>query len=138
MSDSTAPAGLPKHLGIEYGEEGPEVATARLEVGEHLLQPYGVVHGGVHCALAETVCSWATWLAVRDDGRVALGQSNNATFIRPISEGHINARATPRHRGRTTWVWDCELTDDEGRLCALVRMTIAVRPAPAPPDAGAP
>ena len=130
MSEVTPHGGLPKHLGIVLGEEGPEVATATLAVGEHLLQPYGVVHGGVHAALAETVCSRATGLAVHDDGMIAMGQSNHATFLRPISEGHINARATARHRGRTTWVWDCELTDDEGRLCALVRMTVAVRPAP--------
>ena len=116
-------------LGIEYGERGPELATGRVEVGERLLQPYGVVHGGAYAVIAESICSHATWLAVRDDGMLAFGQSNHATFLRPISEGHINARATVRHRGRTTWVWDCELTDDDGRLCALVRMTIAVRPA---------
>jgi 1,4-dihydroxy-2-naphthoyl-CoA hydrolase len=138
MSDAIPVGGLPKHLGIEFGESGPELATASLAVGDHLLQPYGVVHGGVHAALAETVCSRATMLAVQDDGMVAMGQSNHATFVRPVSEGQINARATPRHRGRTTWIWDCEISDDEGRLCALVRMTIAVRPNPAPPDAGAP
>jgi 1,4-dihydroxy-2-naphthoyl-CoA hydrolase len=130
VSDPIPYAGFPKHLGVEYGEDGPEVATATIAVGEHLLQPNGVVHGGVHSSLAETVCSRATYLAVRDDGMIALGQSNNATFIRPISEGHINAAATLRHRGRTTWIWDCELTDDDGRLCALVRMTVAVRPRP--------
>jgi 1,4-dihydroxy-2-naphthoyl-CoA hydrolase len=130
MSDPIPYAGLPKHLGIEFGEEGPELATATVAVAEHLLQPYGLVHGGVHSAIAETVCSRATMLAVADDGMAAMGQSNNATFLRPITEGHINARATVRHRGRTTWVWDCEHTDDDGRLCALVRMTIAVRPRP--------
>ena len=61
---------------------------------------------------------------------VAMGQANQATFIRPIADGHVNATATSRHRGRTTWIWDCELSDDDGRLCALVRMTIAVRPRP--------
>ncbi|MFL5871510.1 MAG: PaaI family thioesterase [Solirubrobacterales bacterium] len=115
-------------LGLEYGESGPEVATGRVAVTEKVLQPYGIVHGGAHAAIAESICSYATWQAVKDDGMVAMGQSNHATFIRPISQGHINARATVRHRGRTTWVWDCELTDDEERICALVRMTIAVRP----------
>jgi 1,4-dihydroxy-2-naphthoyl-CoA hydrolase len=131
MSEAIPHGGLPKHLGIEFGEAEPELATASLAVGEHLLQPYGVVHGGAHAALAETVCSRATMLAVQDEGMVAIGQSNHATFLRPISEGRINARAIARHRGRTTWVWDCEMTDDEGRLCALVRMTVAVRPNPA-------
>jgi uncharacterized protein (TIGR00369 family) len=122
--------GLAAFLGLEYGESGPEVATGRVAVTERVLQPYGMVHGGSHAAIAESICSRATGLAVRDDGMVAMGQANHATFLRPISQGHINARATARHRGRTTWVWDCELTDDDGRLCALVRMTIAVRPQP--------
>ena len=61
---------------------------------------------------------------------VAMGQANDTTFLRPISEGHLNATATPRHRGRTTWVWDVEITDDEGRVCALARVTIAVQAPP--------
>ena len=59
---------------------------------------------------------------------VAMGQSNDTIFLRSIGEGTITATATTRHRGRTTWVWDVEMTDDEGRVCALSRMTIAVRP----------
>jgi len=59
-----------------------------------------------------------------------MAQSNQASFLRPVSSGHVEVEAKVRHRGRTTWVWDCELTDDQGRLCALVRMTIAVRPRP--------
>jgi uncharacterized protein (TIGR00369 family) len=79
--------------------------------------------------MAESICSAATWLAVHQDGMAAMGQSNSATFLRPITEGHVNATATPRHRGRTTWVWDVEITDDDNRLAALIRMTVAVRPA---------
>jgi 1,4-dihydroxy-2-naphthoyl-CoA hydrolase len=130
MEPTESHGGLSKSLGIEYGEAGPEVATGRIAVTDRVLQPHGLVHGGAHSVLAESICSYATGLAVREDGMVAMGQSNHATFLRPISEGHINARATVRHRGRTTWIWDCELTDDDDRLCALVRMTIAVRPAP--------
>jgi uncharacterized protein (TIGR00369 family) len=55
--------------------------------------------------------------------------SNHSTFLRPIGQGTIHAVARRRHRGRTTWVWDVELTDDEERLCAVSRVTIAVRPA---------
>jgi 1,4-dihydroxy-2-naphthoyl-CoA hydrolase len=57
-----------------------------------------------------------------------MGQSNDTTFLRPVTEGHLNAVACPRHRGRTTWVWDVEISDDDERVCALARMTIAVRP----------
>ena len=57
-----------------------------------------------------------------------MGLSNNTSFLRPISEGTIHALATRRHRGRMTWVWDVDITDDEGRLCATSRVTVAVRP----------
>jgi uncharacterized protein (TIGR00369 family) len=113
---------------LEYLEMGPEEVRARLEVRDDVRQPVGLVHGGVFSSMAESMCSAATWLSVRDEGMAAMGQSNSATFIRPITEGHVHATASPRHRGRTTWVWDVEITDDDDRLCALVRMTVAVRP----------
>jgi 1,4-dihydroxy-2-naphthoyl-CoA hydrolase len=115
-------------LGTEFLETGPDRATARIAVRAELLQPHGAVHGGVMASLAESVCSRATWLAVRNEGLVALGQSNEVSFLRPVSDGHLNAVARARHRGRTTWVWDVEISDDEKRVCALARLTIAVRP----------
>jgi len=125
-----ASAHLAELLGIEILDPGPDAARARLEVTPSVCQPFGIVHGGTFAALAETLCSLATYEAVKDDGMLALGQSNQASFLRPISAGSVHAEARPRHRGRTTWVWDTEITDDDGRLCALVRMTVAVRPAP--------
>lgn len=122
---------LDEVLGIEYLGGGPEGARARFEITDAVRQPFGIVHGGAMAAIAESVCSRTTFEAVHDEGMIAMGQSNQASFLRPVTCGHVNVEATARHRGRTTWVWDCELTDDEGRLCALVRMTIAVRPNPA-------
>jgi uncharacterized protein (TIGR00369 family) len=87
-----------------------------------------LVHGGVFASIAESIASFATWLAVRDDGFSAQGLSNQTSFLRPILDGTIHAIARRRHRGRTTWVWEVEISDDAQRLCALVRMTIAVRP----------
>jgi uncharacterized protein (TIGR00369 family) len=124
----TAPSGFAESIGVEWVDLDPDNARARIEVEQRHLQPFGVVHGGVYASLAESLCSAATYGAVRDDGMVALGQSNDTNFLRPISEGHLNAAARTRHRGRTTWLWDVEITDDEDRLCALVRMSIAVRP----------
>ena len=120
--------GLGELIGLEYLDAGPEGVRARLAVTDDVRQPFGLVHGGVFASMAESMCSAATWLGVKDDGMAAMGQSNSATFLRPITEGHVNATARPRHSGRTTWVWDVEITDHEGRLCALVRMTVAVRP----------
>jgi uncharacterized protein (TIGR00369 family) len=119
---------LAELLGIEILDPGPDPARARLAVKPAVCQPFGIVHGGTFAALAETLCSLATYQAVKDDGMLALGQSNQASFMRPISSGSVHAEARPRHRGRTTWVWDTEMTDDDGRLCSLVRMTVAVRP----------
>jgi 1,4-dihydroxy-2-naphthoyl-CoA hydrolase len=124
--------GLGELIGLEYLDAGADEVRARIEVTDGVRQPFGLVHGGVYAAIAESICSAATWAAVHGDGMVAMGQSNSATFLRPITEGHVNAVARPRHRGRTTWVWDVEITDDAGRECALVRMTVAVRPGAGP------
>jgi 1,4-dihydroxy-2-naphthoyl-CoA hydrolase len=120
--------GLGELIGLQYQEVMPEEVRARLEVTDDVRQPFGLVHGGVFASMAESMCSAATWLGVKDDGMAAMGQSNSATFLRPITEGHVHATARRRHRGSTTWVWDVEITDDEERICALVRMTVAVRP----------
>ena len=122
-----APSGFAELIGTEWIDLDPDEARARVAVDNRHKQPYGIVHGGVYATLAESLCSAATHMAVQEDGRVAMGQSNSTTFLRPVTEGHVNAVARSRHRGRTTWVWDVELTDDEERVCALVRMTIAVR-----------
>ena len=123
-----APAGFADEIGVEWLNLDPDDARARIAVAPRHLQPGGVVHGGVYASLAESISSAATYGAVREQGMIALGQANDTTFLRPIGEGHVNATATPRHRGRTTWVWDVEITDDEGRICSLARVTIAVRP----------
>ena len=124
----TAPSGFAEEVGVEWIDLDPDNARARIRIEPRHLQPFGIVHGGVYASLAESLCSAATFGAVRDEGLVAMGQSNDTTFLRPISDGFANATARSRHRGRTTWVWDVDVTDDEGRLCALSRMTIALRP----------
>ena len=117
-------------LGFETLDAGPEAARARVEVTDKLMQPMGIVHGGVYCAIAESIVSQATFMAVYPDGNVAVGQSNHTSFIRPATKGTITAEARRRHRGRTTWIWDVDMLDDDGRLCATSRITMAVRPAP--------
>ena len=122
--------GFSRAIGVEYVDLSPEHAVARLEVTDTVRQPFGIVHGGALATLAESLCSRATYEAVAADGMVAMGQANQTSFIRPIASGRVTCEARARHRGRSTWVWDCDLSDDEGRLCALARLTIAVRPAP--------
>jgi 1,4-dihydroxy-2-naphthoyl-CoA hydrolase len=128
MSESTdLPSGFAENIGVEWLDLDPDSARARIAVEPRHLQPNGVVHGGVYASLAESVTSASTYGAVRDEGMVAFGQANNATFMRPITGGHVNASARTLQRGRSIWIWDVELSDDEGNLCAVVRMTIAVR-----------
>jgi 1,4-dihydroxy-2-naphthoyl-CoA hydrolase len=130
VAQSITPSPFDQLVGTELLEIGPEEARARIKLEDRHTQPHGLAHGGVFATLAESVCSTATAEAVAPDGRIALGLSNTTTFLRPIGRGYVNAHARRRHGGRTTWVWDVEISDDEGRICALVRMTIAIREAP--------
>ncbi len=117
--------------GLELLEHSPEEVRAQVRVRDAIKQPMGLVHGGVFASIAESMTSMATAIAVHAEGMSAQALSNQTSFLRPIVEGTVHAVARRRHRGRTTWVWEVEITDDGGRLCALVRMTIAVRPLPA-------
>jgi 1,4-dihydroxy-2-naphthoyl-CoA hydrolase len=117
-------------LGMRVLECRDDVVRAEVAVRDELRQPFGLVHGGVFAAIAEALASRGTLAAVGPEGSAPMGMSNSTSFLRPVSEGTIHGHAVRRHRGRTTWVWDVEMTDDDGRLCAITRMTIAVRPRP--------
>jgi uncharacterized protein (TIGR00369 family) len=121
--------------GLEVLEVSDELVRAQVAVRDEVKQVMGLVHGGVYASMAESIASMATGRAVYADGMIAQGQSNQTSFLRPILEGTVHATARRRHRGRTTWVWEVDITDDAGRLCAIVRMTVAVRPLPSDADA---
>lgn len=116
--------------GLEVLEMTDELVRAQVPVRDAIKQPMGLVHGGVYASIAESITSQATGLAVIPNGQMSQGLSNQTSFLRPILEGTVHAVARRRHRGRTTWVWEVEILDDADRLCALVRMTIAVRDLP--------
>jgi 1,4-dihydroxy-2-naphthoyl-CoA hydrolase len=118
-------------IGLELLEVSDTDIRARVAVRDELKQPAGLVHGGVYASMAESMASLATALGVMEGGDMAMGLSNNTSFLRPITEGTVHAHATRVHRGRTTWVWDVRFSDDAERTCAVTRMTIAVRAAPA-------
>ena len=117
-------------LGFEFLETGPELGRARFTVQDAVRQPFGIVHGGAYAALAESLASRCTYEAVRGDGDLAMGQSNFTSFMRPVSEGTVTAEARCTHRGRTSWVWEVDFSDDQGRRCASTRVTMAIRPKP--------
>lgn len=119
--------GVDTTLSFIFDVVTPEAVEGSLKVGPEHLQPGGIVHGGVYAAFAESAASAGSYFAVVDDGKTALGMSNATTFMRPVSEGSIHASGKPVHRGRTTWVWDVEMTNDDGKLCAVSRVTVAIR-----------
>jgi len=122
--------GFDRLYGLEITEIVDGIVRGRVSVRDEIKQPAGLVHGGVYAAMAESMATNGTAATVFGDGSTAVGLSNQTSFLRPITSGTINAVARARHRGRTTWVWEVELTDDAGRLCALTRVTVAVRPRP--------
>jgi 1,4-dihydroxy-2-naphthoyl-CoA hydrolase len=113
-------------LGFEVLELGPDRASARFEVENRHRQPFGIVHGGVYASLAEGLASGATYLQVRDDGKIAVGSSNHTSFLRPVTGGVVTAEARALHSGRTSWVWEVDFTNDDGKRCAVSRVTLAV------------
>lgn len=131
MSDSapTSASGLPgdtsgdftgefvRHLGIEMTEVTGDRVVAHWEAAPKHHQPYGIVHGGVHCSVVETLASVgaATWLG--DRGKV-VGVNNNTDFYRGVSDGKMSSTATPVHRGRSQQVWTVETVDEQGRMIA--------------------
>jgi uncharacterized protein (TIGR00369 family) len=128
----TVSRGYDAFYGLELLELGPELARAQLAVRDDHKQPFGIVHGGIYAAIAEGLASYATVKEVLPQGKLASGMSNQASFLRPISGGTIHATAVRKHAGRTTWVWEVEMHDDQGRLCALSRVTMAIRDPPSP------
>lgn len=131
MAERPTPVDLARTLDGTLGFRVLELSESRargtVAVEDRVKQPFGLVHGGVFCALAESLASAATFQAVSTDGMTAIGLSNHASFLRPVVSGKVDAEARRRHRGRTTWIWEVDFTDGEGRLCALARVTIAVR-----------
>jgi 1,4-dihydroxy-2-naphthoyl-CoA hydrolase len=130
--DPTLRSRFDELLGTEWLADDPDAARVRLRFRDELCQPAGLLHGGVISSLVESVCSRATFLAVRGEELQAVGQSISISFMRPITDGAVEVEAHARHRGRTTWVWEAEVRNSDGKLAALAQMTIAVRPAPQP------
>jgi 1,4-dihydroxy-2-naphthoyl-CoA hydrolase len=115
-------------LGVEWLSQEPDDARAQIEVRDDLKQPYGYLHGGVIMSIIDELCSRSTVIQVLRDGMVALAQTVDVSLLRSVKEGTVTVSARARHRGKTSWIWEVEATDGEGRLCALAKVTIAVRP----------
>ena len=106
-----------KSLGVVIDSADGDEVTAHWRVRPELHQPHGILHGGVHCSVVETLASLGAALWLGDRGRV-VGVSNSTDFYRASSEGDLTSRARPLHRGRSQQVWLVETVDDQDRVVA--------------------
>ncbi|MGV9712033.1 PaaI family thioesterase [Gordonia sp. NPDC003424] len=107
-------------LGLVLDKVTQDGVLAHFEITPKQHQPFGIVHGGVYCAVAESVasCSAFTWLHATGIGGTAVGVNNNTDFIKSVSSGTVSVESSPIHRGRRQQLWKVTMTDDQGRLLA--------------------
>jgi uncharacterized protein (TIGR00369 family) len=112
--------GFDSELGLKYIDVTPDGGRAVLEISDKLLQPWGIVHGGVYCTIIESLASvsGAVWFAEKGERGTVVGVNNNTDFLRAISSGTVTAVSKPIHRGRRQQLWLIEVTDDKGRMVA--------------------
>ena len=124
------PAPLVEKIGLEWLEVGVDRVVARIPV-EGNTQPYGQLHGGATASLCETVASVGAAF-VAGMGKIVVGTTLTVNHLRAVRHGHVTAIGVPLHSGRTTAVWDMRVVDDDDRLFAVARLTLAVLDAPSP------
>ncbi len=117
----------PGLYGLRIVAASDDRIEAKVAVRDEIKQALGVVDGGVYASMAEDMASLATASVVFRDQKLAFGSSNHTSFVRPITEGTVHGEGVAVHRGRTTWLWEIRFSDDAGRLCAVSRVTVAVR-----------
>jgi 1,4-dihydroxy-2-naphthoyl-CoA hydrolase len=117
---------MAEHLGIEWTELGPDFLKARMPVDHRTNQPYGLLHGGASCVLAETIGSVASALVIDNTKSICVGLEINANHIRGVREGFVEGTATPLHIGASTHVWDIKIHDGRNKLVCVSRLTVAI------------
>jgi 1,4-dihydroxy-2-naphthoyl-CoA hydrolase len=115
-------------LGIEWLETGDDFVKARMPVDKRTRQPYGLLHGGASCVLAETIGSIASAMVIDHDKFYCVGLEINANHIRSARDGYVTGTARPLHLGSTTHVWDIRITDERDKLVCVSRLTVAIIP----------
>lgn len=121
------PGTMGEHVGLEFTEVGEDFIKATLPVDHRTQQPYGLLHGGASCVLAETLGSVASAMVVDHDQYMTLGIEINANHMRAMTEGPVTGTCKPLQLGRTLHVWEIRITDTRDRLCCVSRLTVMVR-----------
>lgn len=124
--DELSAGTLGEALGIRFTRVGDDWLEATLPVDERTRQPFGLLHGGASVALAETLASVGANALLDTGKQLAVGLEINANHVRAVRAGNVTGRARPLHVGGRTQVWQVEIRDQEGRLCCVSRVTMAV------------
>lgn len=117
---------MAEYLGIEWVEVGEDFLKIKMPVDHRTIQPYGLLHGGASCVLAETVGSVASAMVIDHSAFICVGLEINANHVRGVRQGYVTATATPLHLGNSTHVWDIRINDEKGRLVCVSRLTVAI------------
>ncbi|MEO6671704.1 MAG: hotdog fold thioesterase [Ferruginibacter sp.] len=123
---SITPNTMGEYLGMKWVDLGPDYLKISMPVDDRTKQPYGLLHGGASCALAETAGSVASHFVTDPTKNICVGLEINANHLRSAKEGFVTATASPLHIGATTHVWDIRIHDDHGRLICVSRLTVAI------------
>ena len=114
------------HLGMQWVEIGPDFLKISMPVDHRTKQPYGLLHGGASCALAEAAGSVASHFMIDPEKNICVGLEINANHLRGARGGIVIATASPLHIGATTHVWDIKIHDEAHKLICISRLTVAV------------
>ncbi|MCK6417516.1 MAG: hotdog fold thioesterase [Alphaproteobacteria bacterium] len=117
------------HIGMEFTEIGDDFLRGRMPVDHRTTQPFGILHGGASCVLSETLGSVAAWMVIDHEQFSAVGLEINANHIRAVREGFVIGTCRPLHMGRTTHVWQTDITEESsGKRVCISRLTVAITP----------
>jgi 1,4-dihydroxy-2-naphthoyl-CoA hydrolase len=117
-----------EYLSIEWVEVGDNFIKAKMPVDHRTIQPYGLLHGGASCTLAETIGSVASAMVIDHSKFLCVGLEINANHIRGARNGFVTGTAIPLHLGSSTHVWDIKIHDEKERLICVSRLTVAILP----------
>jgi uncharacterized protein (TIGR00369 family) len=117
-------AGMDKTLGVRTVRATPDEVVLEYDVAECHKQPYGIVHGGMHCTVVESACSIGAGLYATAHGRGVVGVENHTSFIRAVRSGRVTVTAVPITRGRRTQVWEATSRDEGGTVLSTGRVRL--------------
>ena len=118
--------GFNNTLGLRFIKATPNEYVAEIDIADHHLQPYGLVHGGVYAAMIETLCSTGAALTVWEENKHTVGLENNTSFLRAVRGGRLRCTAKPLVLGKRSHVWKAHVHDDRDRLVATGRVRLMV------------